>query len=232
MNTGIQDMINLTWKLSLVMQGKAPPVLLDTYEEDRLPVMRDVLFKTENLTGMIGAENPVARTLFNHLGPWIGGAGIVQENAVNRMAQVAISYRDSPLSENHAHGGAVHAGDRAPELTVRRRDGDGWTTARLLELLDPSGFVLLVAHGNDAVALDGSLAGALARSTVPVPIIELAPQPGEAGERYAHELGRSSSVFLVRPDGYVAVASGAASAMRVVEGFVGRWLVAHEEKPS
>src|SRR6185437_1135698 len=40
MNTGIQDMINLAWKLALVIQGQAPEKLLDTYEEERLPVMR------------------------------------------------------------------------------------------------------------------------------------------------------------------------------------------------
>jgi 2-polyprenyl-6-methoxyphenol hydroxylase-like FAD-dependent oxidoreductase len=40
MNTGIQDMINLSWKLAMVVNGKARPALLDTYEAERLPVMR------------------------------------------------------------------------------------------------------------------------------------------------------------------------------------------------
>ena len=76
MNTGIQDMINLSWKLAMVVNHKAPPALLDTYEADRLPVMRGVLFRTDNLTTAIGTENPVVRTLFNHLGPFIAGAGL------------------------------------------------------------------------------------------------------------------------------------------------------------
>jgi peptidoglycan hydrolase-like protein with peptidoglycan-binding domain len=79
MNTGIQDMINLSWKLALVLKGQAPASLLDTYEQDRLPVMRNVLTKTEGLTGIIGSENPILRDLFNHLGPWIGGAHFIQE---------------------------------------------------------------------------------------------------------------------------------------------------------
>ena len=62
MNTGIQDMINLSWKLAMVMNGHAPPALLDTYEADRLLVMRGVLFKTDTLNNMIGTENPVVRT--------------------------------------------------------------------------------------------------------------------------------------------------------------------------
>ena len=50
-------MINLSWKLAMVVNGKAPPALLDTYEADRLPVMRGVLFKTDKLTTAIGTEN-------------------------------------------------------------------------------------------------------------------------------------------------------------------------------
>ncbi|MFD7744716.1 FAD-dependent monooxygenase [Streptomyces sp. NPDC059698] len=38
MNTGIQDAFNLGWKLGLVLGGHADPALLDTYEEERLPV--------------------------------------------------------------------------------------------------------------------------------------------------------------------------------------------------
>ena len=39
MNTGIQDAYNLGWKLAFVMGG-APDWVLDTYEEERLPVGR------------------------------------------------------------------------------------------------------------------------------------------------------------------------------------------------
>ncbi|MFH8881393.1 FAD-dependent monooxygenase [Streptomyces californicus] len=38
MNTGIQDAFNLGWKLGEVLAGRADPELLDTYEEERLPV--------------------------------------------------------------------------------------------------------------------------------------------------------------------------------------------------
>jgi 2-polyprenyl-6-methoxyphenol hydroxylase-like FAD-dependent oxidoreductase len=221
MNTGIQDMINLCWKLALVVKAQASPALLDTYEQDRLPVMREVLFKTENLTEVIGSENPIARTLFNHLGPWIGGAGAVQTNSTNRMAQVAIDYRDSPLSANHLHGGALKAGDRVPELTVRHRTGQGWETRRLLELLDPSAFVLLVAHGEESAARDAAL-GEAAVAGAAIKTVEMAP--AEEPSAYLHHLGASSSVFLVRPDGYVAVAAGAHGAGQALSTFRTRWL--------
>ncbi|MFI1188976.1 FAD-dependent monooxygenase [Streptomyces californicus] len=38
MNTGVQDAFNLGWKLGEVLAGRADPALLDTYEEERLPV--------------------------------------------------------------------------------------------------------------------------------------------------------------------------------------------------
>ena len=121
MNTGIQDMINLGWKLALVAKGKAPHKLLDTYGQDRLPVMHDVLFKTENLTEVMGAENPILRSLVNHVGPWIVGTEKSQERSTSGMSQMAVAYEGSPLSSGTPHGGDLAAGDRTPDLQVRHR---------------------------------------------------------------------------------------------------------------
>ena len=50
MNTGLQDEINLGWKLALVCRGKARPELLDSYEIERLPVIKKTLFGTDVAT--------------------------------------------------------------------------------------------------------------------------------------------------------------------------------------
>jgi 2-polyprenyl-6-methoxyphenol hydroxylase-like FAD-dependent oxidoreductase len=47
MNTGIQDAVNLGWKLALVVAGRTGPALLDTYEQERAPVGRRVLRFTD-----------------------------------------------------------------------------------------------------------------------------------------------------------------------------------------
>lgn len=47
MNTGIQDAVNLGWKLALVTAGRAGSALLDTYEAERAPVGRLVLRFTD-----------------------------------------------------------------------------------------------------------------------------------------------------------------------------------------
>jgi hypothetical protein len=37
------------------------------------------------------------------------------------VSQIAIGYRDSPLSEDHAQGGGLHAGDRTTDRPSQRR---------------------------------------------------------------------------------------------------------------
>lgn len=46
LNLGLQDAVNLGWKLALVVSGRAPEHLLDTYEADRHPVAARVLRNT------------------------------------------------------------------------------------------------------------------------------------------------------------------------------------------
>ncbi|THH09639.1 hypothetical protein EW145_g1876 [Phellinidium pouzarii] len=49
MNSGIQDSFNLAWKLALVVSGNASPALLASYEEERHPVISDMLLETTRL---------------------------------------------------------------------------------------------------------------------------------------------------------------------------------------
>ena len=226
MNTGIQDMIDLSWKLALVQQGLAPASLLDTYEQDRLPVMRAVLSRTEKLTGMIGSENPAVRAMFNFFGPYVGGAGPVQEASTASISQVALGYRDSPLSSNSAHGGALYAGDRVPDMAVRHRaDGGAWEDGSLLDLLDPSRFTLLVAQADEGRSIDAGLRDASLALGNLARLIELAPGGDDAARvKYGTLLGRQGSVFLVRPDGYAGLASGSHSAVRGLTDWRQRWL--------
>ena len=52
MNTGIQDAMNLAWKLALVVHQKSPDSLLNSYNEEREPVAKMVLSVTDRLTRM------------------------------------------------------------------------------------------------------------------------------------------------------------------------------------
>jgi 2-polyprenyl-6-methoxyphenol hydroxylase-like FAD-dependent oxidoreductase len=96
MNTGIQDAMNLCWKLAFVLQGHAPEALLDTYDQDRLTVMKSVLNGTEGLTDVIGGHS-ILRTFFLHMAPWIAHTDFAQDAATSRISQIALNYRTSPL---------------------------------------------------------------------------------------------------------------------------------------
>ncbi|KAK0196703.1 FAD-binding monooxygenase [Armillaria mellea] len=63
MNCSIQDASNLAWKLSLVLKGLASPTLLSTYNEERLPVITQMLHATIQLyTHTVAKEKPTKDT--------------------------------------------------------------------------------------------------------------------------------------------------------------------------
>jgi 2,4-dichlorophenol 6-monooxygenase len=59
MNSGIGDAHNLAWKIASVLQDRAPEALLDTYEQERRPVVRvnceESRLNAENLMDVLGA---------------------------------------------------------------------------------------------------------------------------------------------------------------------------------
>ncbi len=95
LNTGIQDACNLGWKLAHVLHG-GPEALLDTYQEERLPVAAAVL----------GLSSRLYKT-----------HSLKRGNATN---QLALHYRTSSLSSGTPLG-RLHPGDRMPN--VRLADG-------------------------------------------------------------------------------------------------------------
>jgi hypothetical protein len=226
MNTGIQDMINVSWKLALVMQDLAPEELLDTYEDERLPVMRNVLTKTEAITGAMSSRRPIVRSLLRHVAPRLGKARAVQRSVPSRLSQIAVGYRRSPLSAHHGRAGQLHAGDRVPDLPVLARVAHGGAREerRLFELIDPVQFTLLVVHpdGDGAAAVDWCDA---VRAWPIVRVVGLSAPPGDAARgRFAATLGRARGVFLVRPDGYVGFAGGKRASAAHLQAYCRRWL--------
>jgi 2-polyprenyl-6-methoxyphenol hydroxylase-like FAD-dependent oxidoreductase len=232
MNTGIQDMMNLAWKLALVLKGQASSELLDTYQQDRLPVMRSILSRTEGLTEIVGAESPLVRGIFNHLVPWIGGLNFVEENATASISQIALNYRDSPLSTDHAAGGTLRAGDRVPELRVRavrtereigiglRREGGvrtGSEESRLFDLLDPSRFTLLLVNIKDGASLQAQLARVLEPLRQLISVVQIQPPGGEFQKHFRESFGSRSLLVLIRPDAYVGYRGNEYSLTKLAE---------------
>jgi 2-polyprenyl-6-methoxyphenol hydroxylase-like FAD-dependent oxidoreductase len=238
MNTGIQDMINLCWKLALTIKGYSSAALLDTYEQDRIAVIRKVLQRTEQLTDMIGSESYIFRTLFNHLGPFIGGSDWVQEIAVQRMSQLAVAYQQSPLCEDHGPRHGIHAGDRVPDIPVQviaatpenQRIGQ---QTNLFKLLDPSGFTVLAMEiGSRAADFEkikqAITAGFPPGSQPPLRFFGLSRAQNNAEtqspEPFTEIFGSDQPLlFLVRPDGYVGF-RGTSAHLKEFQSYLSRWL--------
>ncbi|WP_086821020.1 FAD-dependent monooxygenase [Allokutzneria sp. NRRL B-24872] len=99
MNTGIQDAWNLGWKLALVASGRANGTLLDTYQEERLPIAAWTLnLSTERLDAAMAKLH-------------VPGTGL-DTVAVTEVSGLGINYRWSSLAGQSL--GVLQAGDRAP----------------------------------------------------------------------------------------------------------------------
>ncbi len=229
MNTGIQDMINLAWKLAAVIKGEAQPKLLDTYGEERLAVIRDVLKGTEELTSAIGSENPLFRSGFNYLAPWIVGTDAVQVSSSESISQISLNYRESPLSVSEGHSSPIHPGDRLPDLkvTVLTRGGNlnpDLKTARLFELMDPSSFTLFYSSITDPARTHAEIQRTIAPWHYLMPGFQIAPAASEAKADFQNVFGASSAIILVRPDGYVAF-TGTEHSVPALAKYCAEWFV-------
>ncbi|PVC82949.1 FAD-dependent monooxygenase [Streptomyces sp. CS131] len=115
MNTGIQDAFNLGWKLGLVLAGHAGAELLDTYEEERLPVAARTLDLTsERLRATLEAIRRPGGGLDAAITPDTTGLGV--------------GYRWSSLALVHDEASRPYETsrpDEAPRPDGAPRPGDG-----------------------------------------------------------------------------------------------------------
>jgi 2-polyprenyl-6-methoxyphenol hydroxylase-like FAD-dependent oxidoreductase len=102
MNTGIQDAVNLGWKLAQALRGVTDPALLDTYESERAPIGKMVLRFTDRAFTIATSTNPVVRYARTRLGPAVIPLALkartARASAFRTVAQLDIRYRHSPLS--------------------------------------------------------------------------------------------------------------------------------------
>jgi 2-polyprenyl-6-methoxyphenol hydroxylase-like FAD-dependent oxidoreductase len=216
MNTGIQDAVNLGWKLALVAASLADPALLDSYEPERAPVGRLVLRFTDRAFTIATSPNPVLRFARAQLAPLLAPL-VLHANAgraygFRTVSQLGIRYRSSPLSVEGADAPrrGPHAGDRLPDAPVTH-DGQVGTLHRTLVA---PGFHLLLCGPPDAWPA-AAFAPAVGQ---PVTVYRLTCGPGGQPDLIDHTglaldrlgvAGDDVAHYLVRPDGYIGFRGGA-----------------------
>ncbi|MEU9155369.1 FAD-dependent oxidoreductase [Streptomyces sp. NPDC048417] len=236
MNTGVQDAVNLGWKLADVIRGHADEALLDSYSAERVPVGAALLKSTRMATVLIQLNNRWAaaalRGLFTIVRSVPPLKSKIQRKIMGGMSALDLSYADGPLALT-AHDG-LQAGDRLAKVTEGMlAESAGWR--ELTAELRGTEWTLLVftAAGESAEGETGESLRSLAddhRGALRVrTVVPDADAPGDwpdplrdPGARLSAGLGTAPGGWiLVRPDGYVAargprVADGAPAALRAV----------------
>ncbi len=180
LNTSVQDSYNLGWKLAATLQG-APDALLDSYQAERREIAAGVLDLSAGLLEAMTERGDMRRG--------------------RDTLQLDIHYRHSPLSaEWHCTPGSVSAGDRVPDLVLRASDG---STQRLFDLIAHPGFSV-IAYRSD-IDLD-PLSHVFGARLIRVDAGDAAWTDTNGDFRQLFGLD-GPTLLLIRPDGYLAVAS-------------------------
>src|SRR5215469_12951504 len=99
MNTGLQDVWNLVWKLDLFVRGRGNQQLLASYDAERLPVIKSVIDTTDTLTKAMGTKSKFAQALRDAVIPMVSHIAPFHHALVERLSELGIAYRGSPIVE-------------------------------------------------------------------------------------------------------------------------------------
>ncbi|KMO33430.1 FAD-dependent monooxygenase [Methylobacterium aquaticum] len=149
MNTGMQDAVNLAWKLAMVERRQAAPSLLDSYSPERSAVGDLVLRNAGRLTDMATLSNPAAQAARNLALRFLLGLHAVRDRMATTMSEIEIAYAGSPLSigpgagarwEPDAYDGPPPGSGPAPRFVLYTADAARGTalTGRFPGLLEPA----------------------------------------------------------------------------------------------
>jgi len=184
LNLGVQDAVNLGWKLAQVVKGISPESLLDTYQAERHPVAADALRTTMALTALTRADARIEAL-----------RDVVAELLSAEEARTRLAAKTAALDIRYDLGeGHPLLGRRMPDLDIVTADGP----ARVFGLLRDARPVLLNLREPGAVDIASwtervRLVDARYDGAWELPVVGAVAAP---------------EAVLIRPDGHVAWAGG------------------------
>jgi 2-polyprenyl-6-methoxyphenol hydroxylase-like FAD-dependent oxidoreductase len=216
MNCGLQDAVNLAWKLALVYQGAAEPALLDSYETERRPVAEiitqsgDVTEHAQTLTDPTERDSRDQAMRAALAEPTARHHEVVAETELN------VDYSGSPIVSGDANR-RLAPGQRLPDTIPVQPPGAG--PCRLHELTHRAGHTLVLlggptAQGSALVDLLAALQALVNESPLFEAAVALGTGPdlpdqiGQLEPVAAERLGvQGTTLLAVRPDGYIGLRS-------------------------
>jgi len=105
LNLGVQDAMNLGWKLAAVLRGEAAESLLDTYQEERHPVAWDVIESIRAQTALIISFTPETIAMRKVMNRMLADHPTLNRQLAGQLSGISLRYPGPGL-----------VGTRAPDL--------------------------------------------------------------------------------------------------------------------
>ncbi|MBW8269570.1 FAD-dependent oxidoreductase [Caldovatus aquaticus] len=211
-NSGIQDAENLAWKLALVLRGKAPEHLLDSYDAERVPAADENILNSTRSTDFITPKSEVSRTFRDAVLRLARDCPFARRLVNSGRLSVPATLRDSPLNtpDEEPFAGAMVPGAPATDAPVRAGGRPSWFLRHVGDTFS------LVHFLGAAEAPPAALRGLAAEAAVPLRALAVAlpgadpPAPGDPaviedaeGLLAARFDACPGTTYLLRPDQHV-----------------------------
>lgn len=195
MNTGLQDVFNLAWKLALVHKNKASSELLKTYDLERHRVGKTILRTTEYASYMATAHNPITIWFRNRILSLLNRFSSIRRSLARRISQIAICYPKSFIVVDKRPFQGPKAGLRAPNAPILLNGKSSdlytiWSRSTAFQMLlfnSPKSLQRFRSEFINVILLTHSM-----------------DPTGEAHQIYA---AKKPCVYIIRPDGYIGYRS-------------------------
>jgi 2-polyprenyl-6-methoxyphenol hydroxylase-like FAD-dependent oxidoreductase len=206
MNTGMQDAVNLAWKLGGVLRGELDGAVLDSYDTERRAVSHRVARATAFMTRFGVATTPVRTAVRDTVFRVADRTGALQRVMAPQLSQTDIGYESSAagplaavtaLARRSAPVGAGLPGGLGGTVRQGRPEcGADWP------VVDRDRYTLLLWHGPGGGPRDHGMLGGLVRELAADRFGVLEPGRG-VHPSVARALGSGPAVAVVRPDGHL-----------------------------